>query len=100
MVRMPYRISLSDGLSAADGSGLRLLGGIADDVLHLLYEYGEHAAERLGVRVVDGELLLEASPTPLSTGFRHVAAVGEDDALPVQRGAQVQEIGTRASVAP
>ena len=35
------------------------LGGIADDVLHLLYENGEHAAQRFCVGIVDGELLLQ-----------------------------------------
>ena len=53
---------------------MRLLGGVADDVLHLLDEHGEHAAQRLGVGVVDGEFLLERLGDPAQHGLRHIAA--------------------------
>ena len=72
---------------------MRLLGGVADDVLHLLDEHGEHAAQRLGIGVVDGQLLLERLADPAQHGLRHITAIGEDDALAMQHPAQIHELG-------
>jgi hypothetical protein len=72
--------------------GLCLLGGVADDVLHLLDEHGEHAAERLGVGVVDGQLLLKGLADAAQNRLGDVAAIGENDTLLVQRRPQIHEL--------
>src|SRR5665648_22458 len=72
--------------------GVHHLGGIADHVLHLLDENGEHAAQRLGIGIVDGKLLFQRLADAAQHRLRHVAAIGKDDALRVQHRPQIHQL--------
>ena len=69
-----------------------LLGRIADDVLHLLDEHGEHAAQGFGVRLLDHHLLLERLADAAQDALVHVAAVAEHDPSLAQEVAQAKQI--------
>ena len=74
------------------GAVRHLFGRVADHVLHLLDEHGEHAAQRLSVGVVEGELVLDRLADPAQHGFGDVAAIGEDDPLLPQDRADVKQL--------
>ncbi len=62
--------------------------------MHLLDEHGEHAAESLGIGVVDLQLSLQGLADAAQHRLGDVAAIGEDDALAVEHRPHVHELGS------
>jgi len=72
------------------GSGQPLpLGGITDDILHLLDKNREHPAHGPDIGIVERQLVLDGLADAGQDLFGHVAAVAEHDALLHQQLAEL-----------